>query len=260
MPAPKKPLEHGTTYAYNVHKCRCDECKAAHNAAAARYRSKHGDEVNAYKRERWNAQPDEVRSEIQKAARLRRIDAARAYDRMRSVRDRDQRIEYAKVYYQLNRQKYIEKAAAWKDANPERRKELDRLAKQRAFDADPDGVRARSRERMRQDRAADPEKFRARFREWAKTPQGRLYFRAQRDARRGAPYTDEALEWIANLVDPVCTYCGEPAMSIDHIIPVSKGGTGERDNLTPACRSCNSMKRNLSLETFLARRANRWLS
>jgi hypothetical protein len=41
----------------------------------------------------------------------------------------------------------------------------------------------------------------------------------------------------------ICTYCGRHAQSVDHIIPLSKGGTNDPDNLTAACNTCNSSKR-----------------
>ncbi|KPC63812.1 hypothetical protein ADL27_61320 [Streptomyces sp. NRRL F-6602] len=55
---------------------------------------------------------------------------------------------------------------------------------------------------------------------------------------------------IAN--DP-CAYCGAPADTIDHIIPVAAGGGGEWGNLAPACLSCNSSKRSEGLLAFLLR-------
>lgn len=43
-----------------------------------------------------------------------------------------------------------------------------------------------------------------------------------------------------------CTYCGvtgaEAELEIDHIIPVSRGGSHHISNLTTACRSCNQKK------------------
>lgn len=36
-----------------------------------------------------------------------------------------------------------------------------------------------------------------------------------------------------------CAYCGDFASQVDHIIPVSKGGTADRENLVAACSSCN---------------------
>ena len=39
-----------------------------------------------------------------------------------------------------------------------------------------------------------------------------------------------------------CWMCGEPATCIDHVIPISRGGTGWPSNLRPACHSCNGRK------------------
>jgi hypothetical protein len=49
----------------------------------------------------------------------------------------------------------------------------------------------------------------------------------------------------------VCQYCGEKApdvvLEVDHITPVSDGGTNEILNLVTACRACNSGKSNKKL-------------
>lgn len=48
-----------------------------------------------------------------------------------------------------------------------------------------------------------------------------------------------------------CTYCGSSEfLQIDHVIPLSKGGTNDRENLTTACRSCNLSKGNKLLEEW----------
>lgn len=40
-----------------------------------------------------------------------------------------------------------------------------------------------------------------------------------------------------------CRFCGtEERLSIDHIVPLSRGGTNDLDNLQTLCRSCNSKK------------------
>ncbi len=41
-----------------------------------------------------------------------------------------------------------------------------------------------------------------------------------------------------------CWICGKPATTIDHVIPISKGGTNWPANLRPACRTCNARKGN----------------
>ena len=45
-----------------------------------------------------------------------------------------------------------------------------------------------------------------------------------------------------------CQYCGSHADSIDHVVPRSKGGPHEWDNVVAACRPCNLRKRDRSPE------------
>ena len=44
-----------------------------------------------------------------------------------------------------------------------------------------------------------------------------------------------------------CVYCGAPALTVDHVVPVSRGGTNFEGNLVPACKACNSSKCDLLL-------------
>ena len=43
--------------------------------------------------------------------------------------------------------------------------------------------------------------------------------------------------------DHTCQYCGGPADSIDHVLPRSRGGGHDWENLVAACRRCNLAKR-----------------
>jgi 5-methylcytosine-specific restriction endonuclease McrA len=39
-----------------------------------------------------------------------------------------------------------------------------------------------------------------------------------------------------------CAYCGRPAATIDHVVPRSRGGRHEWDNVVSACHRCNHVK------------------
>ena len=57
-----------------------------------------------------------------------------------------------------------------------------------------------------------------------------------------------------------CVYCGSTArLSVDHIIPQSRGGTNEFDNLVTACQPCNSKRQagRVSLAPIYGRFARR---
>jgi len=49
-----------------------------------------------------------------------------------------------------------------------------------------------------------------------------------------------------------CVYCGkESKLSLDHVIPLTRGGDHKKRNLIPACKSCNSKKCNRPVEDWL---------
>ena len=50
----------------------------------------------------------------------------------------------------------------------------------------------------------------------------------------------------------VCFYCGvAQELTIDHDIPLVRGGTDDIANILPACRSCNSRKNKRTATEFL---------
>lgn len=62
--------------------------------------------------------------------------------------------------------------------------------------------------------------------------------------------TVEAWRAITAKHDNCCARCGErKKLTIDHIIPLSKGGTDSPENVQPLCLSCNQSKGNKILPT-----------
>jgi len=55
--------------------------------------------------------------------------------------------------------------------------------------------------------------------------------------------------WKNRLARGICHYCGGrfPAdeLSMDHIVPVIRGGKSTRGNVVPACKECNNRKKHL---------------
>jgi len=64
-------------------------------------------------------------------------------------------------------------------------------------------------------------------------------------SRRGLPKEvwQSLREEVFYRDDYRCTYCGSVYdLTCDHIVPLVRGGSNDADNLTTACRSCNSSK------------------
>ena len=68
--------------------------------------------------------------------------------------------------------------------------------------------------------------------------------------------------WKRRIADGVCYYCrrrvGNGALSMDHLVPLGRGGRSIRGNVVPACKDCNSRKQSLlpvEWQDYLARLA-----
>jgi len=55
--------------------------------------------------------------------------------------------------------------------------------------------------------------------------------------------------WKKKIASGVCHYCGlkfnPNELTMDHKIPLARGGTSDRENLVPACKDCNNNKKDL---------------
>ena len=53
--------------------------------------------------------------------------------------------------------------------------------------------------------------------------------------------------WKQKLAEGVCHYCGKKfpsqELTMDHIIPLSRGGRSTKGNIVPSCVDCNQKKK-----------------
>ena len=155
---------------------------------------------------------------------------------------------------QNNPEKHAGYTRRWRKANPiitvkiarltdEEKKARDKVTQRAHYDTNKDAVVARNNKWNKANRA----KVNTARRKWnAENPEAVRVEKHTRRARltgNGGSYT--ANEWQALLehCDYICQCCGEEKdLTVDHIIPVTLGGTSNIDNLQPLCQPCNSSK------------------
>ena len=56
--------------------------------------------------------------------------------------------------------------------------------------------------------------------------------------------------WKNTLAQGICHYCGghfpPEELTMDHIVPVARGGKSTRGNVVPCCKECNNRKKYLT--------------
>ncbi len=101
-------------------------------------------------------------------------------------------------------------------------------------------------ETLRKWYAKNETKVKAHSRNYYKANKAKI--RAKKHRRRAlvasASGSYTAKEWIAlcRKYGNKCLACGSSEITVDHVVPLSKGGTNCIDNLQPLCSSCNSSK------------------
>ena len=144
--------------------------------------------------------------------------------------DRDAHLAAMAAYRALpgNRERANARSKAWREANPERLK-----AGQRAW---REANRDREREMKRAYREANRDAIRA------------LNNRRKARQRNVAINDLTPQQWVAIVAayDGRCAYCAATPerITMDHVIPISKGGNHTASNVVPACGPCNFGKGN----------------
>ncbi len=147
--------------------------------------------------------------------------------------------------------------AAWVQRNPEKRK-TSRLAWDRANSDHKEAYRKEHLEEFRayskKYRETNPEKVKSSHDTHMEAhPEASVVASQKRRARLEAvenTLTKGEAKLAYRESGGLCTYCGEPVgnkRSLDHIFPISKGGSNTFENVTVVCVSCNSKKGNRSV-------------
>jgi hypothetical protein len=85
------------------------------------------------------------------------------------------------------------------------------------------------------------------------------FLNESRIERRDVPFWSELRKEVFKRDQYKCVYCGKVGgvLECDHIIPFSKGGSNDLNNLTTSCRKCNRQKKDKSVIEFKQWKSNK---
>lgn len=199
------------------------------------YYRRHAERIKERERDAWQRRRDQVNERRRSPAYRQRAAAqlrewrtrnrAKAYQHARTYEQRyPERVRRRRwAYWVRNKKQIMAKNNAYRRSRPEMR----RMARQRYAEQNPTKMKVFSRVRN-----------------------------LRRQARLKnilVSFTPADWEAIVEEHGGRCFWCGRQDLPLqaDHVIPVSKGGATRRDNIVPACRPCNSAKRNLDPDVWL---------
>jgi hypothetical protein len=168
-------------------------------------------------------------------------------------KNRDKVLKESKLYYQDNRDRILERQKEYYRKNKE---ELSEKCKNH---------RQENQEKYRIKDQENYQKHKGKKLEYAKNyrqshPEIKRAAESKRRARKAqAPTEPWTHEEIALQGTGFCPYCGKEiglvynpkVIHIDHIVPLSRGGSNLKENLEAVCCSCNMKKHDKTKEEFL---------
>jgi len=166
--------------------------------------------------------------------------------------------EYQRQYYINNYEKVLKRHRQWYEDNPDYDKQYyednkdKKLKKFKQYYKDNHkGIRKQQKQHYEDNHEKEVE----RVKQYLKTENGKAT--AQRNCTKRRAKMKEIIntltaeEWLDILKEHKykCFYCGKEfdlfdLPTKDHILPISKGGNNIKENVVPACRSCNAKKGN----------------
>lgn len=190
----------------------------------------------------WHQAHAEHNAEYRQANRNRLREA----DRKHYHNNRERYRTYALVHAK----RISEYKKVWRKNNIERERASRRLRKERIseqrkarYSANPDKALARSREFKKK----HPKYYREYARANPEVIRVKTAHRRARKKKAGGTYTVVQWEALKEHYEYSCLCCGrkepEIKLTVDHVVPLTKGGENTINNIQPLCFSCNAMKR-----------------
>lgn len=148
------------------------------------------------------------------------------YDKANYHKYTDRRNEYGKKWVAANRDKVRETHDRWVAENAER----NRQHKREWYLKNRDAIKEERSEYKKQYQQENKEKINNQTqRRRARKKQNGVFAISSKELKK--------------LYSSPCLYCGSTdKITVDHVIPIDKGGAHSIGNLVPACLSCNSSK------------------
>jgi len=152
--------------------------------------------------------------------------------------------EYGRQYYATNRARENARGRRYRRNNADRVRQHDRERYYATIDY--------QRERSKRYRESNPERQRERSkRAYEQHPERWRRYNHVRRTRikgNGGYYTDLEWEGLKEQYNHTCLCCGqsEPniTLTVDHVVPISMGGSNDISNIQPLCERCNKSKNN----------------
>ena len=233
-----KPIPHGTLSGYSSYGCRCEECRSAYRA----YRAANAERIRSRMATYYVANKEHIDARNKAYYVANREAQLAASKRRQQARPEINRAAQARY-----RAKHP--GNPWRKANPDRDRKNARRYSQR-----PD-VKAYRSAWIKANAHRVPE-YNAK---WLRLHPEKARLRShQSRVRRLAVerFLVSESDWLqlCRRFGERCAYCGDVAkLTIDHVVPITRGGRHSIGNLLPACRSCNASKNNRFLVEWRGR-------
>lgn len=175
-------------------------------------------------------------ADFQKSSPWRCRSCVSEYDKSRYAARRERHREKMRERYVAKRPEYLKAASERYRKNPQANAEYNKKFKE-----------------------ANPDKWKRYQRTWRqKNPDKKTAEKHRRRARKAGAVGNgiTAQQWrvIRDGQCGVCAYCSKrEKLTLDHVVPLARGGADDATNAAAACLSCNASKQNTQLLVWLAK-------
>ena len=228
-------------------KCRSNEwyedgrCASCRRESQRLWRQKNVMSVRAQKKE-WRQQNPEKEASRIEAWRAKNPEKVRGYSREWAKNNPEKTKEINSNWQKKNPEKNRANSLRWAKRHPEKKSEY-----------------------AKQWRAQNIEKLQDRQREWKQQNRERCVANEQRRRARkteaGGGFTVSEWESLVRHFGGGCLCCGrtDVKLTADHVVPISKGGSSNINNIQPLCQGCNSRKNNKIIDYRPRSGLGRWI-